>query len=46
LIGLMVKDGELSIDWDDEILAGAVLTHDGDIINEAAKKAADTTPGE
>jgi len=46
LIGLMVKDGELSIDWDDEILAGAVLTHDGDIKNEAAKKAADTTPGE
>jgi NAD(P) transhydrogenase subunit alpha len=46
LIGLMVKDGELSIDWDDEILAGAVLTHDGEIKNEAAKKAADTTPGE
>ncbi len=46
LIGLMVKDGELDIDWEDDILAGAVLTHDGEIKNEAARKAADTTPGE
>ena len=39
LVGLMVKDGELSIDWEDEILAGAVLTHAGEIRNEAARKA-------
>lgn len=39
LVGLMVKDGELNIDWEDEILAGAVLTHAGEIRNEAARKA-------
>ncbi len=30
-IGLMVKDGAIAIDWDDEILAKSVLTHDGEI---------------
>ena len=28
--------GELAIDWKDEVFAGAVLTHDGEIKNEAA----------
>ncbi|WP_150304988.1 NAD(P) transhydrogenase subunit alpha [Pseudomonas saliphila] len=42
LVGLMVKDGELIIDWEDEILAGAVLTHAGEIRNEAARKAVET----
>ncbi len=46
LIGLMVKDGELNIDWEDEVLAGAVLTHDGEIKNEAARKVVETTTGE
>ncbi len=31
--------GELSIDWKDEVFAGAVLTHDGQIMNEATRKA-------
>jgi len=31
--------GELAIDWNDEVFAGAVLTHDGQIKNEAARKA-------
>lgn len=31
--------GTLSIDWNDEVFAGAVLTHDGQIKNEAARKA-------
>jgi NAD(P) transhydrogenase subunit alpha len=31
--------GELVIDWNDEVFAGAVLTHDGQIKNEAARKA-------
>jgi H+-translocating NAD(P) transhydrogenase subunit alpha len=31
--------GELGIDWKDEVFAGAVLTHDGQIKNEAARKA-------
>jgi len=30
---------KLAIDWDDEVLAKSVLTHDGEIKNEAAKEA-------
>jgi NAD(P) transhydrogenase subunit alpha len=26
-----ISDGALQIDWDDEVFAGAVLTHDGEI---------------
>jgi H+-translocating NAD(P) transhydrogenase subunit alpha len=33
--------GELAIDWADDVFAGAVLTHDGQIKNEAARKAAE-----
>ena len=33
--------GELVIDWNDEVFAGAVLTHDGQIKNEAARKSAE-----
>jgi NAD(P) transhydrogenase subunit alpha len=39
LLELMIKQGELAIDWEDEILRGAVLTHAGEIRNEAARKA-------
>ena len=39
LVGLMVKDGELSLDWEDEVLARSVLTHDGEIRNDAARAA-------
>jgi NAD(P) transhydrogenase subunit alpha len=31
--------GELAIDWKDEVFAGAVLTHDGQIKHEATRKA-------
>jgi NAD(P) transhydrogenase subunit alpha len=31
--------GELAIDWNDEVFAGAVLTHDGQIKHEAARAA-------
>ena len=31
--------GELVIDWNDEVFAGAVLTHDGAIRHEATRKA-------
>jgi NAD(P) transhydrogenase subunit alpha len=30
--------GELAIDWNDEVFAGAVLTHDGQIKHEATRK--------
>ena len=42
LVELMVDDeGALKIDFDDEIIAGACLTKDGEIVNERAKEAAD-----
>ena len=39
LLELLVKDGALAIDWSDEVLAKAVLTHAGEIRNEAVRKA-------
>jgi NAD(P) transhydrogenase subunit alpha len=39
LLELMIKDKELKLDWDDEIIAKTVLTHGGEIKNEAARKA-------
>ena len=32
-----LHDGELVLDWDDEILKGSVLTRDGAIVNDAAR---------
>ncbi len=42
LVELFVKDKVLKLDWEDEILAKAVLTHAGEIKNEAAKKAVES----
>jgi NAD(P) transhydrogenase subunit alpha len=39
LVELIVKDGAVNVDWTDEILAKSVLTHAGEIKNEAAKQA-------
>ncbi len=33
------KQYELAINWDDEVLAQSVLTRDGELVNEAVKKA-------
>jgi H+-translocating NAD(P) transhydrogenase subunit alpha len=33
-----LSKGELAIDWQDEVFAGAVLTHDGQIKHEATRK--------
>jgi H+-translocating NAD(P) transhydrogenase subunit alpha len=41
LLGLMISDeGELSLDFEDEIIKGACITRGGEIVNEAAAKAA------
>ena len=41
LLKLLVSDeGRLNLDFDDEIVAGACLTHDGEIRNERAREAA------
>jgi NAD(P) transhydrogenase subunit alpha len=37
LLALMLKDNIIAIDWDDEILAGTVLTHDGHRNNDVLK---------
>ena len=42
LLGLMIDDeGKLSLDFDDEVIAGACITRDGEIVHEAAKAAAE-----
>jgi H+-translocating NAD(P) transhydrogenase subunit alpha len=40
ILGLMIKDGELKPDWEDEVLKGSLYTHAGKIIHEATRKAA------
>jgi NAD(P) transhydrogenase subunit alpha len=46
LLLLMMKDNIITIDWEDEILAKTVLTHDGQLKNQPAAHpaAADATP--
>ncbi len=34
------EEGELTLDFDDEIIAGACITRDGEIVHEGAKQAA------
>jgi H+-translocating NAD(P) transhydrogenase subunit alpha len=43
LLELMVKEGELELDFDDEVLAGACITRDGQIVHEGARAAAGVT---
>jgi NAD(P) transhydrogenase subunit alpha len=41
LLELLVSDeGELNLNWEDEVLAGACITRDGEIVHEGAKQAA------
>jgi proton-translocating NAD(P)+ transhydrogenase subunit alpha len=40
LLALMIKDGKLELDFDDEVIAGACITRDGEIVNDAARQAA------
>jgi NAD(P) transhydrogenase subunit alpha len=42
LLGLMIEEGALKLDFEDEIIAGACLTKGGEIVNERAKQAAAT----
>ncbi len=34
---LMIRDGELSLDWDDQVLAESALTRDGEIVHAATR---------
>jgi len=40
LLGLMINEGEVKLDFDDEVIAGACITRGGEIVNEGAKAAA------
>jgi NAD(P) transhydrogenase subunit alpha len=40
LLGLMIVEGELKLDFGDEVIAGACITRGGEIVNEGAKAAA------
>jgi proton-translocating NAD(P)+ transhydrogenase subunit alpha len=40
LLDLMIRDGQLTLDFDDEIIAGACITRNGEIVHEGAKAAA------
>ena len=44
LLELMVKDGDLELNFEDEVIAGACITREGEIVHEAAKAAAGATP--
>ena len=37
LLGLMVSDGALSLDFEDEVIAGACITRGGEIVHDGAK---------
>ncbi len=40
LLGLMIsEDGELALDFDDEVIAGACITRGGEVVHEGAKQA-------
>jgi len=38
-LSLMLKDGALKLDWNDELIAKSCLTHDGEIRHEATRTA-------
>ena len=37
LLGLLVKDGTLTVDLEDEILKAAVVTHGGAVVHEGVR---------
>jgi len=43
LISPMIKDGSLQLDWNDEVIVGSTLTHDGEIKHQATKAAIENT---
>jgi NAD(P) transhydrogenase subunit alpha len=40
LLGLMIEDGALKLDFEDEVIAGACITRDKQIVHEGARAAA------
>jgi NAD(P) transhydrogenase subunit alpha len=44
LVKHLIADGKLNLDFADEITAGATITHDGKVVNEATAKALGIEP--
>ena len=42
LLGLVLKDGTLNVDMNDEIIKGAVISQDGEVVHGATKAALET----
>src|SRR5699024_4846410 len=38
LLTLFVKEGEVALNWEDEVIARTALTHEGEVVNEAARE--------
>ncbi|WP_018717605.1 Re/Si-specific NAD(P)(+) transhydrogenase subunit alpha [Arhodomonas aquaeolei] len=38
LLTLLVKEGELTLDWDDQVIADSCLTHDGEVRHEPTRE--------
>jgi NAD(P) transhydrogenase subunit alpha len=37
-LGLLIKDGQLNLDFDDEIVSGTCITHEGRVVHEAVRQ--------
>ncbi|MBO0890991.1 MAG: NAD(P) transhydrogenase subunit alpha [Acidothermales bacterium] len=46
LLGLLVRDGALTIDLDDEVLGDVVVTHGGEVVNAAVARVVDEVDGD
>jgi len=46
LLGLMIKDGQLNLNMEDEIIKGMCITRDGEIVHEQTRKAMNIDPVE
>ena len=46
LLELMIDEGQLKLDFEDEIIAGACVTRDGEIVHAGAKAAVESAPAD
>jgi len=44
LLKLLAPEGNLNLNFEDDIIAGACITHDGQIVNDRVREASNTTP--
>ncbi len=44
-LGLIVKDGAVHLDFDDEIVSGSCITHEGRVVHEATQRALEEGSG-